>query len=199
MPTPNLLNPAGDPIVDERLRGVGQYMGEAAQDPLNLGKGLLSAALGFSGDVQEIGNQAGTGLLSLLSRQPVTGPLMSGLVNYQGRSAPTSRELGAELGADLDSPGYQVGEFGAPDLTDIARHSPTLAALFLHGSPHKWSKPATIEELARHMGSGEGAQAFGWGMYLAENPKVAGSYREALSDSRQVFKVDGKTVDIDSL
>ena len=40
-----------------------------------------------------------------------------------------------------------------------------------HGSPHKFDK-------FKHeaMGSGEGAQAYGWGTYIAENPEVAQSY-----------------------
>lgn len=42
-----------------------------------------------------------------------------------------------------------------------------------HGSPYRFSKfdPTKI-------GSGEGAQAYGYGMYFAENPSVAGSYKE---------------------
>ena len=40
-----------------------------------------------------------------------------------------------------------------------------------HGSPHKFDKFSHDM-----MGSGEGAQAYGWGTYIAENPKVAKSY-----------------------
>lgn len=42
-----------------------------------------------------------------------------------------------------------------------------------HGSPYRFSKfdPTKI-------GTGEGAQAYGYGMYFAENPKVAGAYKE---------------------
>ena len=40
-----------------------------------------------------------------------------------------------------------------------------------HGSPHKFSKFSMD-----NIGTGEGAQAYGHGLYFAENPKVAGEY-----------------------
>jgi GGDEF domain-containing protein len=46
-----------------------------------------------------------------------------------------------------------------------------------HGSARKFDK-FSLE----HVGSGEGAQAFGWGLYFAEAPGVAHSYRSGLTD-----------------
>lgn len=40
-----------------------------------------------------------------------------------------------------------------------------------HGSPHRFTKFTTAK-----MGSGEGAQAYGWGLYFAENLDVAKNY-----------------------
>jgi hypothetical protein len=54
-----------------------------------------------------------------------------------------------------------------------------------HGSPHKFSK---FE--AKKIGTGEGAQAYGHGLYFAENPAVARQYQESLSDFDML--VDGK-------
>jgi hypothetical protein len=51
-----------------------------------------------------------------------------------------------------------------------------------HGSPHKFSRFD-----ASKIGTGEGAQAYGHGIYLAESPAVADSYRSALSASRTQF------------
>lgn len=50
-----------------------------------------------------------------------------------------------------------------------------------HGSPHRFDK----FELSK-IGTGEGAQAYGHGLYLAESPSVAKSYKEALSAGRGV-------------
>jgi hypothetical protein len=44
-------------------------------------------------------------------------------------------------------------------------------AVVWHGSPHKFDKFDSA-----HIGKGEGAQAYGHGLYLAESPGVAGSY-----------------------
>lgn len=45
-----------------------------------------------------------------------------------------------------------------------------------HGTPHKVDKFSTGK-----IGTGEGAQAYGWGLYFAEEKKVATGYRDALS------------------
>lgn len=42
-----------------------------------------------------------------------------------------------------------------------------------HGSPHKFDKFST-----ENIGTGEGAQAYGYGLYFAENKGVAGGYRD---------------------
>jgi hypothetical protein len=47
-----------------------------------------------------------------------------------------------------------------------------LGATVWHGSPHKFAKFD-----ASKIGTGEGAQAYGHGLYLAENPSVAKSYQ----------------------
>lgn len=48
-----------------------------------------------------------------------------------------------------------------------------------HGSPHDFDKFD-----ASKIGTGEGAQAFGHGLYFAENERVAKSYRNALGDPK---------------
>jgi hypothetical protein len=51
-----------------------------------------------------------------------------------------------------------------------------------HGSPHDFDK-FSLE----HIGKGEGAQAYGHGLYFAESEGVAKSYRDALADRRSVM------------
>ena len=52
-----------------------------------------------------------------------------------------------------------------------------LGQIAYHGSPHLFEKFALSK-----VGTGEGAQAFGHGLYFAENPKVADTYRKVLSE-----------------
>jgi hypothetical protein len=59
-----------------------------------------------------------------------------------------------------------------------------------HGTPHEVDRFSL-----QKIGSGEGAQAFGWGLYFASQREVAESYREALAGSHPAdYIVDGKVV-----
>ena len=53
-----------------------------------------------------------------------------------------------------------------------------------HGSPYKFDK-FSIE----HIGEGEGAQAFGWGLYFAGNKEVSEWYREKLAEDTNKIKL----------
>ena len=53
------------------------------------------------------------------------------------------------------------------------------AMTVFHGSPHKFDR----FDMSK-IGTGEGAQAYGHGLYFAESPKVAGAYKEQLSAGR---------------
>ena len=57
-----------------------------------------------------------------------------------------------------------------------------------HGSPHDFDKFSMDK-----IGSGEGAQAYGHGLYFAENEGVARSYRDALADS--TWTIGGRPYD----
>jgi hypothetical protein len=58
-----------------------------------------------------------------------------------------------------------------------------------HGTPHKVGKFD-----AKKIGSGEGAQAYGYGLYFAENKGVADGYRISLSYDPEKMKVGGKQI-----
>jgi hypothetical protein len=55
-----------------------------------------------------------------------------------------------------------------------------------HGSPHDFDR-FSLEKI----GTGEGAQAYGHGLYFADNEAVARSYRDALSDGFALERPDG--------
>ncbi len=79
-----------------------------------------------------------------------------------------------------------------------AMNAPTMGLLghtVYHGSPHKFDKFD-----ASKIGTGEGAQAYGHGLYLAESPTVAAGYKETLSARvKDRLTIDGKVVDPDSM
>jgi hypothetical protein len=55
-----------------------------------------------------------------------------------------------------------------------------------HGSPHEFEKFST-----EHIGTGEGGQAYGHGLYFAENPRVAEAYKRSLAKAT----IDDKSLD----
>lgn len=127
-----------------------------------------------------------------------TSPIAQGLLGFTGRQ-PTYSVMDPE--AQKMSEAYRLGEqasvasqlYGsvapfavASTMANAQRAGSLLSPLTVfHGSPHKFSKFD-----ASKIGTGEGAQAYGHGIYLAESPAVADSYRSALSSSRTKF--DGK-------
>lgn len=60
--------------------------------------------------------------------------------------------------------------------------------LAFHGTPHTWAE--NKPDISK-VGTGQGAQSYGHGLYFAENPEVAGSYAKTLGES---VSVKGKHV-----
>jgi hypothetical protein len=77
------------------------------------------------------------------------------------------------VGAAMD-----VGPMGGGLLDAAAKRFPRFAQAIkaYHGSPHDFEAFDTSK-----IGTGEGAQAYGHGLYFAENPEVAAEYRKQLS------------------
>lgn len=68
------------------------------------------------------------------------------------------------------------------ELERIIADDPNTGALYqaaFHGSPHRFDKFSLD-----HIGSGEGAQAYGWGLYFAGRKEIAEFYREVLSETQ---------------
>jgi hypothetical protein len=81
--------------------------------------------------------------------------------------------------------GEVVGEMLGP-----MRGKPPMAEIDVyHGSPHRFE-----EFDASKIGTGEGAQAYGHGIYLAENPEIARDYQVRLSYDPEKMKIGGKQI-----
>ena len=66
--------------------------------------------------------------------------------------------------------------------------NPQTGAIVWHGSPHKFDKFDSSK-----IGTGEGAQAYGHGLYLAESPDVAGTYAANLTTNP--VRINGKAAE----
>ena len=105
---------------------------------------------------------------------------------YAGRVDPMSQQ-GIERAADLagfttlgsfaaSRPAGSIGMGGMPEKPGIRAY---------HGSPHDFDK----FDMSK-IGTGEGAQAYGHGLYFADNEAVARNYRDQLGKS--MIEMDGK-------
>jgi hypothetical protein len=122
--------------------------------------------------------------------QGYTPPQMTALTNPQvidyARNVAQSAQQNLQTQmSDLDKAivmgqgGIQVGDREA--LARLMEQVPGLmGATAYHGTPHTIRGKFDISKV----GTGEGAQAYGHGMYFAENPAVAKMYQAALSDTK---------------
>ena len=123
-----------------------------------------------------------------------TSPVAQGLLGFTGRN-PTYSVMDPQ--AQQMSDAYRLGEqasvasqlygsmlpFAAASTMASAQRAGSLLSplTVFHGSPHKFSKFD-----ASKIGTGEGAQAYGHGLYFAENPKVAQDYADVLASPRNM-------------
>jgi len=164
---------------------------EAAKSfPVDLARGVVAGAAGMPGDIESLirmlpGLDERTILPTsedVLKRIPFgtdtpAGRFASGLGTLAGGSAP----IGPAIRGAKALPGAL--KTAARNLSTPSTLNPQAGAIVYHGSPHKFDKFD-----ASKIGTGEGAQAYGHGLYLAEDRGIADVYRKKLTN------VDGAPV-----
>ena len=103
-----------------------------------------------------------------------------------GRKVASGRQFKETMGTLADALNNTSGQLmegkadtGAGNIMDYLGFGAMTA---FHGSPHKFDKFSM-----ENIGTGEGAQAYGHGLYFAEDPSVAGSYQRNLSQDGAIF------------
>ena len=136
-----------------------------------------------------LGGRQPTGTLAG-ALQGYTPPQMTAMTNpqvmdYARNVAQTAQQNLQTQMSDLDKAlvmdqgGINVGDRQA--LARLMEQIPGLmGATAYHGTPHNIRGQFDISKV----GTGEGAQSYGYGMYFAENPAVAKTYQAALSDTK---------------
>jgi hypothetical protein len=95
---------------------------------------------------------------------------------------------GAETALNLPTGLDDLAMSAAKHLINYGGHSAPLAMMAFHGSPHKFDK-FSLEKI----GTGEGNQAYGYGLYFAGDKKIAEWYKNKLApvgDKGQLYNVD---------
>ena len=164
-------------------------------DPLN--RGMVGGLLGMPADMLNMLRNGGRSIGNLANRlagvnappatmveNPVYGQEWWGdKMQKAGYVSPNRNKL-AEFGAGLLDPGSVMtdvpmlakGLFGLGDPATTKMLGGLLGATVWHGSPHKFDKFDSSK-----IGTGEGNQAYGHGLYLADNPTVAKNYQAKVS------------------
>ena len=138
-----------------------------------LGQGIVNQFEGVKGLITDpVGTAKG-------AYEAVRGIVRDPKVLAQALAETGRKAMSGPLGA-----GEVVGEMLGP-----MRGKPVMAEIDVyHGSPHRFE-----EFDASKIGTGEGAQAYGHGIYFAENPEVARGYKKDLSGFDEPFLQFGKT------
>jgi hypothetical protein len=151
------------------------------------GQGLLdTAAIGLSpipviGDLLGLGADANRFINEPESRTPLNFGLAAlGLIPF------VPPLVSAGLGKFAQSQGKTLAQ--AP--TGPARNQ--AGAIVYHGSPHKFDAFDSSK-----IGTGEGAQAYGHGLYFAESPDVAKSYQRTLAMDKKANDLNTKIKMVD--
>ena len=174
IPTPAGTTPAQPaPQADFRtnLENLSIGLGEGLTNQLEGIKGMVTDPIGTAKGVYEAGKA--------VVRDPA---IIASALRQMGQKA-----MSGPLNA-----GEVIGEMIGP-----RKGGPVMQELDVyHGTPHRF--PATEanplgEFDASKIGTGEGAQAYGHGVYLAENPGVADMYRKTLTQTDDF--VDGELLD----
>jgi len=141
----------------------------------SMGRGGLVTIPAFAGDVSQTARQ-------------IAPETMQN--TFGNRFMPTSEEILAKV--PRMTPDYQgsqshemMGGVLSPAMPSLLRAGaeatkglPIGNMIAYHGTPHEIKGAFDISKV----GTGEGAQAYGHGMYFAENPSVAGEYAKNLSN-----------------
>jgi hypothetical protein len=134
------------------------------QNARNVGGGVLAGGLGAPVDI-----------LTMLMRP-------AGYKVPDEKVVGSSEHIAGLMGLDTKSAPYMVGSLLPTDAGDLMKYGGLLGGhIAYHGSPHKFDKFDS-----KKIGTGEGAQVYGHGLYFAENPKVAEDYQKGVLDNAKI-------------
>jgi hypothetical protein len=172
---------------DLAYRGLAAALG----GPVDLSTMFLRA-IGYTTPEKEVvggsewlGQQMERAGLVSSARAPIAELLASLPIGAPGATA----KLAAAGGAGLAGIAAQMAR-GIKSGQSVPQRMGQSGQIAWHGSPHKFDA-FSLDKI----GTGEGAQAYGHGLYLAESPEVATAYRDTLSATQRQWFVDGKRVE----
>jgi len=147
------------------VSGVGRA-GQAAQELVAPGVAPLDRVGAGGRMLSEMAGVVAPAMVASRAAMPAAQAIQEGLMGFSAGA----QDVGRAVVDRLNQPGPMPTVYSNP----IMRDRPGITAY--HGSPHDFDR-FSMEKI----GTGEGAQAYGHGLYFAENEGVARGYRDALS------------------
>lgn len=205
------------------LKGFGQAVGSNLE---SLGRGGVASVIGAGGDFESFGRTGinklyGAGgvnvsptpvlptsadILGMMPRGTATRPETAGMEELGGYMTPaTAKVLKPAVMATGRMAGQEINAAmtGQPTRSLLGTITPKPLQLDVyHGTPH--TLPPTErnplgEFDASKIGTGEGNQAYGYGIYTAEAPAVARAYQNTLSKYGELRFADGTVKNVQDL
>jgi hypothetical protein len=130
-----------------------------------------------------LGSEEPVGGSKWLEKKGLTRPVKQGAAQVAGETA----GLLSPVLMAAKAPQIAKGLLQGADNLAASGHGPIMnqrGAIVYHGSPHKFDAFDSSK-----IGTGEGAQAYGHGLYLADAPEVAGQYAGDLAAARSAKPV----------
>ena len=153
----------------QQMQGVAQFMGAPAisetLNRLSYGEPLTTGAGGIGGTTR-IRPEALEAAMTL-------APMVAPTARMAGAGAMAAGRAGERFAERAVPMVMERGGFGSELLQGMSRGTVSPMDVY-HGSPHRFERFD-----ASKIGTGEGAQAYGHGLYFAESPEVAKNYTGA--------------------
>ena len=159
----------------EALRDYTQATSNEAANTVALPIDLINKGLGYIG----LGSNEPVGGSAWMRRQGLTAPVPEGTAQLLGETTGlvlpmVATAKAANIATALRNMGENIAKPKGGGMAGGQR-----GAVVWHGSPHKFDKFDSSK-----IGTGEGAQAYGHGLYLAESPDVAREYQKNVTALR---------------
>jgi hypothetical protein len=169
----DLIAQSYSPVRTQQMQGTARFLSMPAisetLDRLSYGEPLTTGAGGLGGTTRVRPEALEAGMAVAPMAQPVT--MASLQAARAARQAALRAGMAGERYAERVVPGImERGGMPAQMLQDLAQGTQSPLTVY-HGSPHKFTKFDSSK-----IGTGEGAQVYGHGLYLAESPDVARIY-----------------------
>jgi len=194
----DLIAQSYSPVRTQQMQGTARFLSMPAisqtLDRLSYGEPLTTGAGGLGGTTRVRPEALEAGMAVAPMAQPVT--MASLQAARAARQAALRVGMAGERYAERVVPGImERGGMPAQMLNALANRTVSPLDVY-HGSPHRFPPTARNplgEFDASKIGTGEGAQVYGHGLYTAEAPAVATEYAKTLSSKSMT--IDNQPID----